>query len=102
MEKVKEITIYQHNSLFLSLIDNLINKVHIFGLHFATLDMRQDSSIHGALLNEIASKEKVLPENYVALSDDKKIEALTCVHETAHAENYEGVLKDTLDFYCCH
>ncbi|HEY2721622.1 MAG TPA: phosphoenolpyruvate carboxylase, partial [Chitinophagaceae bacterium] len=36
----------QHNGLFINLVRNLINKVEIFGLHFASLDIRQESSIH--------------------------------------------------------
>ena len=46
LNQIRDIIIYQHNGLFLHLVDNLINKVHVFGLHFASLDIRQDSSIH--------------------------------------------------------
>ncbi|MFZ4059101.1 MAG: phosphoenolpyruvate carboxylase, partial [Ferruginibacter sp.] len=41
LNAIREILIYQHNSLFLYLVDGLINKVHVFGLHFAALDIRQ-------------------------------------------------------------
>ena len=77
MNKIKEILIYQHNGLFLHLIDNLINKVHVFGLHFASLDIRQDSSIHEIVLQAIASGDKVLPGNYTELSEGEKIDILT-------------------------
>ncbi|MEY3432355.1 MAG: hypothetical protein RL131_291, partial [Bacteroidota bacterium] len=43
---IREIIVYEHNSLFLNLLDSLINKVQLFGLHFASLDIRQDSGIH--------------------------------------------------------
>jgi phosphoenolpyruvate carboxylase len=55
--KIREIIIYQHNSLFLHQVDNLIGKVMIFGLHFATLDIRQDSSVHTAVLAAVAKKD---------------------------------------------
>ena len=45
LNRIKDIMIHQHNSLFLHLVDNLINKVNVFGLHFASLDIRQDSSV---------------------------------------------------------
>ncbi|RYF96510.1 MAG: phosphoenolpyruvate carboxylase, partial [Chitinophagaceae bacterium] len=34
--EIQNIVIYQHNSLFQHLVDNLISKVHVFGLHFAS------------------------------------------------------------------
>lgn len=46
LNNIREILIYQHNGLFLHLVDSLINKVQVFGLHFAALDIRQDSSVH--------------------------------------------------------
>src|SRR5687767_13478804 len=54
--KIREILIYQHNGLFQYLVDNLINKVHVFGLHFASLDVRQDSSVHNTVLEAVAEK----------------------------------------------
>jgi phosphoenolpyruvate carboxylase len=42
-----------HQSLFIDQVENLINKINIFGFHFATLDLRQDSRIHADVLNEI-------------------------------------------------
>lgn len=56
LNEVRETLIYQHNGLFLHLVDGLINKVHIFGLHFASLDIRQDSSIHGKVLRHLQSE----------------------------------------------
>ncbi|MEO8770500.1 MAG: phosphoenolpyruvate carboxylase [Ferruginibacter sp.] len=70
LQEAKQIIIDQHDSLFLSLIDNLINKVQIFGLHFATLDIRQNSSIHANAI------EKLIAGNYKALDDKSKIELL--------------------------
>jgi phosphoenolpyruvate carboxylase len=49
MLKIREILIYQNNGLFLDLVENFISKMRIFGLHFATLDLRQESSVHESL-----------------------------------------------------
>jgi phosphoenolpyruvate carboxylase len=56
LAEIREIVIYQHNSLFLNLVDNLIGKVMIFGLHFATLDIRQDSSVHTMVLAAVKER----------------------------------------------
>jgi phosphoenolpyruvate carboxylase len=95
--QIREILIYQHNSLFLPLLDNLINKVHVFGLHFATLDIRQDSSVHGKVLNSIAEKEKLLPPDYATLSVTEKMEILSSKKGKANPELYaDGLVGDTL------
>jgi len=73
---VREILIYQHNGLFLYLVDNLINKIHVFGLHFASIDIRQDSSIHKKVFEALVS-HNILPADYLELNDDKKIEFIT-------------------------
>lgn len=98
LEKARETTISDHNGLFVSLIENVMNKVYAFGLYFAALDIRQESSVHNKLLELIAEKETVLPGNYASLNEAEKIEVLTNITGTADPEKYEeGVLKDTLE-----
>lgn len=50
LRQIREVILYQHNGLFIHLVEELITKVEIFGLYFATLDIRQDSSVHGSVL----------------------------------------------------
>lgn len=98
LAEIREIIIYQHNSLFLHLVDNLIGKVMIFGLHFATLDIRQDSSVHTAVLAAVAEREKLLPKNYVQLPASEKIGLLTGLKGKADPSLYdEPLVKDTLE-----
>lgn len=97
LEKAKEITLSDHNGLFVSLIENIINKVHVFGLHFAAIDIRQDSSVHTSLLDLIAEREEVLPHDYASLTEQEKIDLLVNIEGIADPEKYEeGVLRDTL------
>ncbi|HTS43107.1 MAG TPA: phosphoenolpyruvate carboxylase [Puia sp.] len=97
LKQIREILIYQHNSLFLHLVDNLISKVHVFGLHFATLDIRQDSSVHGKVLQAIAEKENLLPRDFSARSQEEKLRALCNVSGTANPDVYaDPLVKDTL------
>jgi phosphoenolpyruvate carboxylase len=95
--KIREILTYQHNGLFLYLVENLINKIHVFGLHFASLDIRQESTVHNKVLEAVAAKERVLPENYASLNEEEKIRVLTSATGTVNPDLYEeGLLKDTL------
>jgi phosphoenolpyruvate carboxylase len=97
LHKIREIIIYQHNGLFLELLDNLISKVQVFGLHFASLDVRQESTVHTKVLDALAGKADALPVNYPSLSDHEKIKLLSSVKSPANAEILaEGTLRDTL------
>ena len=97
LSRIRNIVVYQHNGLFLHLVDNLINKVHVFGLHFASLDIRQESSIHASVLETIAEKDSVLPKNYPSLSAPEKIELLMSAEADINTDKYEGLIKDTIE-----
>ncbi len=97
LEEVKQIIIHQHNGLFVDLVDNLINKIDIFGLHFASLDIRQDSVTHGNMFNHLAENNVVLDKTYIELDEKQKIETLLKVTEKIDAAVFsEDVHKDTL------
>jgi phosphoenolpyruvate carboxylase len=97
LEEIRKILIYQHNGLFLHLVDNLTNKVQVFGLHFASLDVRQESSVHNTVLVTIAEKEKLLPENYERLTDDEKLQALCKMRGKTNVDLYDGIARDTIE-----
>jgi phosphoenolpyruvate carboxylase len=94
--EIREIIVHQHNGLFLHLLDNFINKVQVFGLHFASLDIRQDSSVHYQVLETIAEKSDVLPANYPQLTNDEKINVLTNIESAVNVDLFEDIIKDTL------
>ncbi|MBZ4190030.1 phosphoenolpyruvate carboxylase [Niabella beijingensis] len=97
LEAIKVIVNENHNGLFVPKIQNLINKIEIFGLHFASLDIRQDSSIHEKLYSQIAaSGAGVLPEGYDQLPDKQKI-ALLLELPKADVASFlkDDVVKDT-------
>jgi len=91
--------IEQHNGLFLHLLDNLISKVQIFGLHFASLDVRQDSSIHEKALEAIAAlNNNILPSNYNTLSEEEKIFVLQDLSSSIDPASLNNDLyKDTIE-----
>ncbi len=73
---IRETVIYRHNGLFVHLIDNLINKIYVFGLHFASLDIRQDSSIHKKAFEILAERGEIAGD-FENWEEDKKIDFLT-------------------------
>ena len=92
LRKVKEILIYQHNGLFVQLVNNLMNKVNIFGLHFVSLDIRQESSVHAEVWAELYK------EKYLTLDTEQKIEFVTGKQNQMNAEDCRlPVSTDTLN-----
>jgi len=97
LEQIKKIIIEQHNGLFLHMVNSLINKIEVFGLHFASLDIRQESTVHGKVLEAIAVKSNALPSNYAKMTSDEKIKALSSVGETVSPDLLEdSVQQNTL------
>ena len=94
---IRSILIEKHNGLFVHLVNDLIYKVELFGLFFASLDIRQESNIHGQILEHIAASGDALPLNYAELDDGQKIEELLNVRHAAVATSFKDELtKDTL------
>ena len=84
LEKAKKIVIEQHQSLFIDELNDVINKVRIFGFHFASLDIRQDSRIHhdaftNMVKNLIDIGDTTFPKNYSTLSEKDQINILSQV-----------------------
>jgi len=96
LQEMKQVIVNEHNSLFVYLVNDLINKVHVFGLHFATLDIRQESGVHGDVLNTVAEKENILPKNYASLPEAEKMKVLAGIRSSTANYIYEGIIKDTL------
>ncbi|MEQ1605205.1 MAG: phosphoenolpyruvate carboxylase [Pyrinomonadaceae bacterium] len=84
-----------HNGLFVHLVDDLINKVEIFGLHFASLDIRQEASEHEKVWQEIGDASGEY--DYGSLTDTEKIDRLLTASEYASPESLPNELsRDTL------
>ena len=98
LEQIKSIIKKEHQSLYLDEIDLLLNKLNLFGFHFATLDIRQNSRIHKEVFQEIVNKEKSLfPLDYAALSEKEKIEILSKVTSTLTEADFESeITKSTV------
>ncbi|MDO9593798.1 MAG: phosphoenolpyruvate carboxylase [Lutibacter sp.] len=82
--EIRDVIITRHQSLYLEEINDFINKVRLFGYHFATLDIRQDSRVHHdvfvQIVNTLSEKGTVIfPENYLELQENQQIEILAKV-----------------------
>jgi phosphoenolpyruvate carboxylase len=78
LAEIKNILKNDHQSLFLNMVEELINKVNLFGMHFASLDIRQDSRVHTAVFKAISEENpQLLPKDYYEKDDSEKIKILS-------------------------
>ncbi len=91
---IKEKLINEHHSLYLNRLNQLLNRVQLFGTHFAALDIRQDSRIHRSVLIETG----FLPENYTELDEQAQIKLLgTLSGKLNPASMKTEIGKDTIE-----
>ncbi len=73
--QIRKKLINHHQALFLNDLEHFINKVNLFGYHFVTLDIRQDSRVHREIFKKIICENEVLKkyfQDYENLSDEEK------------------------------
>ena len=98
--RVREILISEHKSLFLDQLDDVIIKVNIFGYHFATLDIRQDSRIHSKVFErilEVAQQNKIInkPISYDKLTVEDKIKFLSTIKGDLNPDSFKDNLVNS-------
>ena len=91
-DEAEKILINEHNALFLDLLVNFRDRVKIFGTHFATLDIRQDSRIHQKVIDDVFAKVYGNKE----ASQEEKFNKLIQISDTVNPEDFEDIVKDTL------
>lgn len=96
--QVKMLVSTKHQSLYIDEIDLLLNKVNLFGFHFATLDIRQNSRIHARVFDAIVSNKKtIFPENYQTLSEDQKLQFLSNITSDLEENDFKDeIAKSTI------
>lgn len=95
IDEAEKILVEQHQGLFSDLLDDYRDRVKIFGTHFATLDIRQDSRIHQQVIDALVSK--ISNESVENLSHQEKFELLINSGQIVLPEDFENeIIKDTL------
>ncbi|HJS00702.1 MAG TPA: phosphoenolpyruvate carboxylase, partial [Flavobacterium sp.] len=103
LNKIKTIIVEQHQSLYVDELEALLIKINLFGFHFATLDIRQNSKIHDAVFRDIfdfylGNGKEVFPKNYYDLSEAEKCDVLTKVKGDLNPDDFKNEMtKSTIE-----
>ena len=103
LNEIKQIIIDEHQSLYLDDVNDLIGKVNLFGFHFATLDVRQNSKIHNIVIRNILEynaklKLNIFPENYSELNAVDRFLVLDTINAQLNPSDFkDSITKSTLE-----
>ena len=102
LNQIKSICIENHQSLYLDAITDLINKVNLFGFHFASLDIRQNSKIHShvikTLFDSFSSSGHEEYTNYFKSSEKDRLKILSKISGSLFPEMYKDEMtRQTLE-----
>jgi phosphoenolpyruvate carboxylase len=99
LKSMRETLVTNHDSLFVNVVDNLIQKVQLFGSYFATLDIRQDSRVLRDVFKYCTKKIYTgVPKDYHDQSEEAKIKSLPFNQADFKCPATEDdMTRDTLD-----
>jgi phosphoenolpyruvate carboxylase len=95
--EIKGLLEAKYHGLYLKDLNKLIDKVNIFRIHFATLDIRQDNSIHRKVVQAILKHAGHISKDLSELGNDELTNILLHEKINADAHDYDDELvRDTI------
>ncbi len=102
LELVMKAIMKEHNGLYQEDVKDMIHKIKLFGFHFASLDIRQDSRVHHKVFTEIVSHPEIqsyvkgLPLNYIELTTEERCKVLSLITGDVSPNVYRDELLNRL------
>ncbi len=97
LEAIREKLEANYHELYLDRLERLIDKVHIFKTHFATLDIRQDHRKHKLVVETILKQKGIVRETLDELNDEELTKWLLKGDIELNPADYdEEIVQDTI------
>jgi phosphoenolpyruvate carboxylase len=78
LDEIKSTLLTSHDGLFVDVVDDLIRKVNLYGCHFASLDIRQDSRVlrtaHAYCLDKSGEPNSLTVDTLSTIAEIKQIQ----------------------------
>lgn len=103
LNTIRTIIIENHQSLYLDELEAFLVKINLFGFHFATLDIRQNSKIHNVVFKDVVnyylnSGSAIFPKDYFELTEAQKIDVLSKIKGDLNPADFEDeITRSTLE-----
>lgn len=97
LENIREKLRSDYHDLYLDELNQLMDKVHIFKTHFATLDIRQDHSKHLLVVESVLKKEGIIKESINEIKEQELVKLLLEKRFQLNPKDFEDdIVKDTI------
>jgi phosphoenolpyruvate carboxylase len=98
LDVIEQLLLLNHQGLYVNQVRSFRRKITLFGFHFASLDIRQDSQVIARTLDEVFSQNPALINDQFKGDIEKhQLEALLTVRGSLDLDNFaEPILQDTL------
>ena len=96
--EVKSVLAQKYHNLYVKDLDRFIDKVKIFKVHFATLDIRQDHSVHKQVIEAVLRANGFIDKNIGEISKQELIDILLNKEIDLRAQRFdEEIVQDTIN-----
>ena len=98
IDAIEQVLVSDHQGLYRDLLQSFRRKVQLFGFHFASIDIRQDSRVISAALDAvIAQRRDLLPPHIFELNWQQQIDCLISCRGHVDVDSFsDPVIRDTL------
>ncbi|KPM31826.1 Phosphoenolpyruvate carboxylase [Croceitalea dokdonensis DOKDO 023] len=97
LEEAKSLLETHYHGLYLDQLKKLMDKVHIFKTHFASLDIRQDHSKHYEVVTEVLKKQGAIKEALEELTKEELADWCLNKELQLNPDDYSvDIVKDTI------
>lgn len=93
LESIRDEVQAHYHGLFVEEIEDLLDKVHIFGTHFASIDIRQDHDVHRFLIQNILEQTG---HNQASLSAQEQLDLFSNDLDLSKIQLEDEIQADTL------
>ncbi|HLT51293.1 MAG TPA: phosphoenolpyruvate carboxylase [Arenibacter sp.] len=96
--EVRSVLAQKYHNLYARDLDHFIDKVKIFKVHFATLDIRQDHSVHRQVVETVLKANGYIKGDIGELNKQELIDILLNKDINIHAQHFEEeIVQDTIN-----
>jgi phosphoenolpyruvate carboxylase len=101
MSTIRQILHDEHQSLYVEEVTSLLNRLHLFGYHFASLDIRQDSRVHDQMFKAVVREARkqgsaILPEDFFQMGPSQQLEHLSATEGSLEQVFFEDELAKNI------
>ncbi|MGJ8685645.1 MAG: phosphoenolpyruvate carboxylase [Nonlabens sp.] len=97
LQEIRVSLIENYHGLYINDLDAFIDKVMIFKTHFATIDIRQDHSIHSKVIDAILIKKGFIKNSATELDQQQLVDILINEKFELQPDDFEeAIVKDTI------